>query len=62
MEGQAVIWPLTAFRSWEERDIAQRVDLLFPLFPRLVGWVDVLDSLLVHLLDGIRDPAALNLD
>jgi hypothetical protein len=49
-----------ALHSWEQRDIAQMIDLLLPLRLRLLGRIDVLGPVLLALFDDIRDPTSLD--
>lgn len=47
---------------WEKRWSSKVVDPLLPLLLGLLGWVDVLDTLTLGLLDGVADPADLDLN
>lgn len=51
-----------ALGGGEEGHVTQFVDPVFPLPTRLLGRVDVLEALPVGELDGVADPARLDLD
>lgn len=51
-----------ASRGREESRVAEVVDSLLPLVARFLARVDVFDFLVVGELDGITDPAVLDLD
>lgn len=46
----------------EECGSSKVVDPLLPLLLSLLGWVDILDALTLGLLNGVADPADLDLD
>lgn len=48
--------------GWEETDIAQVIDAVFPLLGSLGRRVDVFDVLALGFLDRVDDPPALHFD
>lgn len=63
---ECLSWQTTShiggFDSGEQRNVGELIDMLLPRHGGLLGGVDILELLALNLLDGVDDPAALDLD